>query len=173
MYVCSDVYLILQWLEETFLKYIKDWEAYVQSKDKIPKAQKQFCMLPKQTTSGLFISGKVISKAANVFYLNVKFLVHSFCEMAKFLLSHSSHGYILSERFNQDPIEAFFGQQRSRGQRNDNPSVQQFIHNTQALIVQKSLVSGSSSSITKKRCNQELSPLCRPLPKRRCIRKII
>ena len=25
--------------------------------------------------------------------------------MAKFLLSHSSHGYILSERFNQDPIE--------------------------------------------------------------------
>ena len=80
--------------------------------------------------------------------------------MAKFLLSQSSHGYILSERFNQDPIEAFFGQQRSRGQRNDNPSVQQFIHNTQALIVQKSLVSGSSSSITKKRCNQELSPLC-------------
>ena len=62
MYVCSDVYLILQWLEETFLKYIKDWEAYVQSKDKIPKTQKQFCMLPKQTTSGLFISGKVIRK---------------------------------------------------------------------------------------------------------------
>ena len=62
MYVCSDVYLILQWLEETFLKYIKDWEAYVQSKDKIPKIQKQFCMLLKQTTSGLFISGKVIRK---------------------------------------------------------------------------------------------------------------
>ena len=93
--------------------------------------------------------------------------------MTQFLLSQSATGYVLSERFNQDPIEAFFGQQRSRGQRNDNPSVQQFIHNTQAIIVQKSLVTGSSSSITKKRCNPELTPLCRPLPKRRCIREVI
>ena len=67
------MYLTLQWLEETFLKYLKDWDAYVQSKDKIPKALKQFSMLPKQTTSGLFISGKVISIAANMFYLSIKF----------------------------------------------------------------------------------------------------
>ena len=55
------VYLpCLQWLENTFLKYIKDWEAYVQSKNEIPKAEKQFCTLPKQTTSGLSISGKTL-----------------------------------------------------------------------------------------------------------------
>ena len=77
-------------------------------------------------------------------------LVFSFCDMAKFLLSQPGVGYILSERFNQDPVECFFGQQRSRGQRNDNPSVQQFMQNTQAIIMQKSLVTGSSSSITKK-----------------------
>ena len=100
-------------------------------------------------------------------------IVYSFCEIAKFLLSQSDNGYILSERFNQDPIEGFFGQQCSRDKRNDNPSVQQFLYNTQAIIVQKSMVSGSSSSITKKWSNPELSPLCRPLPKRKCVRKIV
>jgi len=92
--------------------------------------------------------------------------------MAKFLLSQPNVGYLLSERFNQDTVESYFGQQRSRGQRNDNPSEQQFLQNAQAIIIQKSLVSGASSSITKKRANLELSPLCRPLPKRRCARRI-
>lgn len=50
--------LILQWLEQTFLKYIDDWERYVKSKDAIPKAAKQFCMLPPQTIKGLKICGK-------------------------------------------------------------------------------------------------------------------
>ena len=93
--------------------------------------------------------------------------------MTKFLLSQPNAGYILSERFNQDAIESFFGQQRSKGQRNDNPSVQQFMQNTQSILIQKTLVTGSSSSITKKRANLELSPLCRPLPKRRCIARRI
>ena len=57
--------------------------------------------------------------------------------MTKFLLSQPNVGYILSERFNQDSIESFFGQQRSRGQRGDNPSVQQFMQNTQAILMQK------------------------------------
>ena len=62
-------------------------------------------------------------------------LVFSFCDMAKFLLSQPGVGYILSERFNKDPVECFFGQQRSRGQRNHNPSIQQFMQNTQAIIM--------------------------------------
>ena len=80
---------------------------------------------------------------------------------------------MLSERFNQDPIEIFYGQQRMRGRRNDNPSVAQFLQNTQALIVQKSLALGGSSNISRKRSNPlALSPLSRPLPKRRCKRII-
>ena len=59
--------------------------------------------------------------------------------MVRFLLSHNEHAYVLTERFNQDPVEIFFAQQRARGARNDNPSVAQFMDNTQALIVQKSL----------------------------------
>lgn len=80
---------------------------------------------------------------------------------------------MFSERFNQDPVEDFFGQQRARGQRNDNPSVAQYLENAQALIVQKSLTFGGSSSISNKRSNPNLSPLCRPLPKRRCRRNLI
>lgn len=93
--------------------------------------------------------------------------------MTKFLLSHRGAKYILTERFNQDKVEIFFGQQRARGHRNDNPSVSQFMDNTQAIIIQKSLAIGGSSSISHKRSTPDLSPLCRPLPKRRCNREII
>ena len=97
---------------------------------------------------------------------------HSLPEMTKFLLSHKGAQYILTERFNQDPLEIFFGQHRARGQRNDNPSAAQFMENSQALVVQKTLALGGSSSISNKKRNLELSPLCRPLPKRRCNRNI-
>ena len=92
--------------------------------------------------------------------------------MTKSLLSHRGAKYILTERFNQDTVEIFFGKQRARGHRNDNPSVSQFMDNTQAIIIQKSLAIGGSKSISQKRSTPDLSPLCRPLPKRRCIREI-
>ena len=41
--------------------------------------------------------------------------VKSFVELAKYLLEQDGVQYILSERFNQDPIEEFFGQQRGHG----------------------------------------------------------
>lgn len=97
---------------------------------------------------------------------------HSLPEMTKFLLSHKGPKFILTERFNQDKLEIFFGQQRARGQRNDNPSVTQFLENSQALIVQKSLALGGSSSISERKRSLDLSPLCRPLPKRRCNRRM-
>ena len=41
----------------------------------------------------------------------------------------------LSQRICQDPLERFFGVQRQRGCVNDNPNVQEFTKNTQALRV--------------------------------------
>ena len=73
--------------------------------------------------------------------------------------------FIYIVKLNHDPVEAFFGQQRARGQRNNNLSVKQFMENTQALMVQKSLAIGGSSSISRKRTAPELSSLCHPLPK--------
>lgn len=57
--------------------------------------------------------------------------------MTRFLLEVEGVQFILSERFCQDPLEEFFGHQRSKGGRSDNPTVQQFIDNTVSLRVQK------------------------------------
>ena len=91
---------------------------------------------------------------------------YSLPEILKKLLSHKEAEFVYTVKFNQDPVEIFFGQQRARGCRNDNPSVTQFLQNTQALMVQKSLAIGGSSNISRKRASPDLSPLCRPLPKR-------
>ena len=67
------------------------------------------------------------------------------------LSSAGDDRFILTDRFNQDPVEIYFGQERSRGHRNNNPSVQRYMKNTQALIVQKALALGGSSNISKKK----------------------
>lgn len=77
-------------------------------------------------------------------------VVNSFVDLAKYLLSQGEDGlFLLSERISQDPLENYFGQQRARGGRNENPNVQQCIHNAAALRVQKSMaldpVRGNSS----------------------------
>ena len=64
--------------------------------------------------------------------------MESFLEVGLFLLQQSGVTFLYSERFNQDPPEAFFGQQRARGGRNDNPTVQQFCDSTVSLRIQKS-----------------------------------
>ena len=100
-------------------------------------------------------------------------LAYSLSEMIRFLLSHEKVKFVLTKRFNQDPLENFFGQQRARGQRNDNPSVSQFLENTQALMLQKSLAVGGSSSIRKRKEMSDLIPsLSQPLPKRICKRSL-
>ena len=81
------------------------------------------------------------------------YTAHSLNDIVKFLLSHGME-YVLTERFNQDPLEVFFGQQRStRGGRCVNPSAKQFLRNTQAIMVQKSLTLGGTRNISRKRSN--------------------
>ena len=58
--------------------------------------------------------------------------------MTKYLLAHGNDLFLLSERISQDPLENFFGQQHTRGGRNENPTVQQCSYNAAALKVQKS-----------------------------------
>ena len=161
--------MFVQWLKGTFLEYLNDWDKWVYSNEKIPKGAKKYCTLPDQTIEGLKICGEKLYFLYDSTYAYFpSCLVHSLTDVVRFLLSHDDIKFVLSERFNQDPVEIFFGQQRSRGRRNDNPSVAQFLYNTQALIVQKTLAIGGSSSISRKRDNLELSPLSRPLPKRQC-----
>ncbi len=60
--------------------------------------------------------------------------------MVKYLLpEEESELFLLSEKISQDPIENYFGKQRARGGRNENPTLQQCVHNAAALRIQKSL----------------------------------
>ncbi len=94
--------------------------------------------------------------------------------MARFLLKDNDGLSLLSERLSQDPLENYFGRQRARGRRNENPNLQQSLVNAAALRVQKSIaldpVRGNCSR--KRRLNYDEAAVisestCAPLPKRK------
>ena len=64
----------------------------------------------------------------------------SFVELVRYLFSLPDVKSFLSQRICQDPLERFFGCQRQRGGVHDNPNVQEFVKNTQALQVINSIV---------------------------------
>ena len=102
--------------------------------------------------------------------------MHSFVEVSKFLLSSNKDDlFLLSERFSQDPLENYFGQQRARGGRSDNPTIQRSLHNASALRIQKSMaLDPVRGNCRRKRQlfqdkDQEtiVAEASKPLPKRR------
>ena len=88
--------------------------------------------------------------------------------MAKFLLSQKEGLFLLSERLNQDPLESFFGKQRARGGRSDNPNVRSFLYNTQAIRVQRTMAIGHGGNVRKRKLQwtTDIDDLSRPLKKR-------
>ena len=54
--------------------------------------------------------------------------------------------YVLSERFCQDPVEEYFGNQRMLGRRCDNPDIRTFGYNDNTIRIQRriSLDSGNT-----------------------------
>ena len=74
-------------------------------------------------------------------------IVYSFLELVPFLLSLDGATFVLSKKFNQDNVEVFFGKQRARCWRGDNPTVHQFMFNTQGIRTTRSLFMCSCSNI--------------------------
>ena len=76
----------------------------------------------------------------------------------------------LSEKLNQDPLEKFFGCQRQRGRANENPTVAEFVKNTQALrvinFINVSSINGNYRGTKWKSYDLESSNLSKPLKKR-------
>ena len=66
------------------------------------------------------------------------FSVHALHDLAKQLLSEDGLDYLLSDKFNQDPLQEHFGKQRPRGGSNENPSLRQYMNNERKLLVAKS-----------------------------------
>ena len=93
--------------------------------------------------------------------------------MAQYLLAQKEGPFLLSERFNQDPLESFFGQQRARGGRSDNHNVVTFLHNAQAFCVQRTMVKGHGGNVRKRKeqWKTDITDPSRPLKERprKCI----
>ena len=95
--------------------------------------------------------------------------------MTKYLLSQPQASgeklYVLSEWISQDPLENYFGKQRARGGRNENPNLQQCLHNAAVLRVQKSMaldpVRGNCSRKRRLYGDQQPQIDSAPLPKRK------
>ena len=70
--------------------------------------------------------------------------VKSFIELANILLMTPDALSFLSQCITQDPLEKLFGLQRQRGRVNENPNIQEFEKNSQALRVIQASTSSSS-----------------------------
>ena len=101
--------------------------------------------------------------------------MHSFVEMTQFLLSNEEGLFLLSEQFSQDPLENYFGKQRSRGGRNENSTIKQCLVNAAALRVQWSTaLDPVRGNCRRKRCmgiDESTIIDSAPLPKRKCSAK--
>ena len=64
--------------------------------------------------------------------------IHSAIECTKFLLQEGME-FVLTERFCQDPVEEYFGNQRKLGRRSDNPDIHQFGYNANTIRIQRSV----------------------------------
>ena len=66
----------------------------------------------------------------------------SFVELVRYLFTMEDVRSFLSQRICQDPLERFFGCQRQCGAVHDNPTVHEFLKNTQTLRVVNSVARG-------------------------------
>ena len=124
-----------EWLKD-FLGYFEKWRENIKNRDgNFTASERDRMFIPWQTYQGL------------------KITVHSIIECTKYLLSNGME-FVLTERFNQDVVEEFFGRQRSLGRRNDNPTLYQFGYQSNILRMQRSVapVTGNTrGAVTQKR----------------------
>ena len=93
------------WLKNQFLKYFEDWLGSLEERTgAYTKFEEQKMFISSQTYKGL------------------KITVHSVIELVKFLITDKVL-YLLTERFCQDPLENYFGNQCSSGAQKDDPSM--------------------------------------------------
>ena len=128
----------LQWLRNDFLKYFADWEKSIAEREGFDAKDKEKMFISRQTMEGL------------------KITVYSVIESVQYLLN-SGMEYVLTEKFTQDLLEHYFGLQRACGASNDNPTVQQFGYNDNAIRARGQLakfrVEGNTKGGQKKHKN--------------------
>ena len=114
----------------------------------LTKTQQGRMLLSAETRLGLRITSEFSHCILNLMCIvNGQFIYpegKSFVELVNYLFKQPDVKSFLSQRLCQDPLENFFGCQRQRGAVHDNPNVQEFTKNTQALRVINSFCKGPS-----------------------------
>ena len=119
----------LQYLETDFLKYFDDWKTSVENRQgKFTAAEKAGMQLSQQTLNGFKIS------------------IHSIVACVRLLLQKGAP-FVLTEVFNQDPLEQHFGHYRHKGGACDAPTVANVSHTMTSLRLV------GSSAVAPKRGN--------------------
>lgn len=116
---CEDERLV--WMKQVFLKYLDDWKKSTLARPGMFSPDERAKMfLSAQTYQGLRIS------------------VYAHIEAIQFLLKEGFQ-YVLTERFMQDILEDYFGHQRAKGGRSDNPTAQEFGYNDLTIAAQRDI----------------------------------
>ena len=109
----------MQWLEKDFLGYLTEWENSIASRKDLTHSEQKMC-LSTETLQGLRITGKQkVHKhypAVTVCIYILSTAVISFVEAGRYLLQYPGFKFLLSERFTQDPLEAFFSGRGREGE---------------------------------------------------------
>ena len=107
------------WLENDFLGYLKEWKESIDIQDATASAKEKM-FISRPTHEGLQIT------------------MYSMIEATKYL--NNGLDFVLTNRFNQDVVEEYFGRQRSLGRRSDNPTIWQFGYQDNTIRMQRSVV---------------------------------
>ena len=103
----------------------------------------------------------------NVVICWLYFVVSSFVELVPILLRMPGTTCFFSARINQDPLEKFFGIQRQSGKSNENPTVSEFIKNTENFRVISSIWMDTIVGNCRGRKSKELDLIAAKQPLRK------
>ena len=87
--------------------YFDDWERNANAQPSLKKKERNKLQLSKETRLGSQITGKLMHKLLYCINFFIA-LVNTFVELTPKLLSEGGCEYVLSDVFNQDPIEIYF-----------------------------------------------------------------
>ena len=152
-----------------FLPYLEEWETSVNNRAQFSAAEKRRMLLSSETILGLRRTSKLCVYRVSFFH---HYIGLAFVEFVRFLFSlkevKQNKLAFLSNFICQDPLENFFGCQRQQGATNDNPTVQQFLDNTQTLRVVDSFCRGPVKGNCRQKEIEHVNETdCVPLLKRR------
>lgn len=97
--------------------------------------------------------------------------VNSFVSLCRELLAEEGVQFVLSDKFNQDPLEEYFVKQRSIGRSNDNPTVSQFGNNMLSIHVAGMSLRASKRANVTRESGGETSIDCTPIPRKKLFKR--